>query len=257
MKKKKSKGKKIVYDLLFLIALSVFLFSAYQLGTIYLQNYKENKETKGLQEISKVPENPEKEEFTVDWDALKKKNDQIIAWIRIPDTDISYPIVQGEDNDYYLTHTFEKKENYAGAIFMDAAAHADFSDLNTIIYGHNVKHGTMFADMEKFKDQTFFEEHPYVYIFTPEQNYRCEVFSMYSTTADSDSYAISYGSDEDYLAYATMVKEKSDFAREVVLKASDHMVSLSTCSYERDGQPSDMRYLLHAKMVKWDGAYKK
>lgn len=253
MKKNKHKGKKLLYDLLFIVALIVFLFSAYQLGSIYLQNYKETKETKGLQKISKVPENPEKESFKVDWEALKKKNDQIIAWILIPDTDISYPVVQGEDNDFYLTHTFEKKENYAGAIFMDAEATPNFKDRNTIIYGHNVKHGTMFADMEKFKDKDFFEKHPYIYIFTPEKNYRCEVFSMYSTSASSPSYAIGYGNDADYLAYIDMVKEASDFKRDVKVTADVPIVSLSTCSYERNGQPSDMRYLLHATLREWKG----
>ena len=201
--------------------------------------------------------NPEKEDFTIDWKALKEKNPEVVGWILIPDTDISYPIVQGSDNSYYLNHTFEKKENYAGAIFMDAGADASFQDRNTIIYGHNVKHGTMFAELEKFKEQAFFEQHPYLYIFTEQQNYRCEIFSMYSTSATSASYRLQYADDADFKSYVDMVRELSDFNRKVSVKGQDRIVSLSTCSYERDGQPSELRYLLHARLVKWDGALKK
>lgn len=255
--KKNSKTKKILYDILIVIALIVFLFSGYQLFNIYYLNYQEGKETKNIQEIAKVKKNPEKEDFTIDWKALQKKNPKIIGWILIPDTDISYPIVQGEDNDYYLTHTFENKENYAGAIFLDAYAQKNFKDKNTIIYGHNVKHGTMFADLEKFKEASFYKKHPYVYVFTPKQNYRAEVFSFYTTEADSASYRLQYGDEEDYLSYLNMIYQLSESKRKMNLEAKDHIVTLSTCSYERNGQPSNLRYLLHAKLVKWNGSIKK
>ena len=108
--------KKIIYDFLFLLSITVFMISAYKLISIYYLNYQEGKEKDAVQEVAKVPKNLEKEEFTIDWKALKKKNPDVVGWILIPDTDISYPIVQGSDNSYYLNHTFEKKENYAGAI---------------------------------------------------------------------------------------------------------------------------------------------
>lgn len=255
--KKKSTSKKILYDILIVIALFVFLFSGYKLFHIYYLNYQEGQETKSIQKIAKVKKDPEKEAFTIDWKALQKKNPNIIGWILIPDTDISYPIVQGQDNDYYLTHTFENKENYAGAIFLDAYAQRDFKDKNTIIYGHNVKYGTMFADLEKFKDAAFYNKHPYVYLFTPKQTYRAEVFSFYTTEADSASYRLQYVDDEDYLNYLDMVYQLSDTKRKTKFQPKEHIVTLSTCSYERNGQPSNLRYLLHAKLVKWNGSYKK
>ena len=241
--------KKIIYGFLFLLSIVVFMISACKLISIYFLNYQERKEKDAVQEVAKVPKNLEKENFTIDWKALKKKNPDVVGWILIPDTDISYPIVQGSDNSYYLNHTFEKKENYAGAIFMDAGADASFQDRNTIIYGHNVKHGTMFAELEKFKEQAFFEQHPYLYIFTEQQNYRCEIFSMYSTSATSASYRLQYADDADFKGYVDMVKELSDFKRKVSVKRRDRIVSLSTCSYERNGQPDELRYLLHAKLV--------
>ena len=188
MKKPMSKTKKIIYDILFVIALAVFLFSAYKLISIYYLNYQEGKEKDAVQEVAKVPKNPEKEDFTIDWKALKEKNPEVVGWILIPDTDISYP---------------------------------------------------------------------YLYIFTEQQNYRCEIFSMYSTSATSASYRLQYADDADFKSYVDMVRELSDFNRKVSVKGQDRIVSLSTCSYERDGQPSELRYLLHARLVKWDGALKK
>lgn len=249
--KKSSKTKKIIYDVLIVLALCVFSFSSYKLIRIFYLNYQENKEKEEIQTLAKVPDDPETESFTIDWTALKQKNEDIIGWILIPDTEISYAIVQGEDNSYYLHHTFEKKENYAGAIFMDAGADASFADYNTMIYGHNVLHGTMFAELENFKEKDFFQKHPYIYIFTENLNYRCEVFSIYSTTATSDSYRTQYSDAQDFLSYVNMVSELSDFKREINIQDHDRIVTLSTCSYERNGQPSDMRYVLHAKLVAW------
>lgn len=254
-KRKLSKKKRIFYDILMVIAAGVFLFSAYKLGSIYYLNYKEGKEKDRIQQVAKVPKDPEKEAFSIDWEALRQTNEQVMGWILIPDTNISYPIVQGEDNDYYLHNTFEHQVNYAGAIFLDANANSNFEDKNTFIYGHNVIHGTMFAELEKFREQDFFEQHPYIYLFTPTQNYRLEIQSFYQTTADSPSYVTQFGGDEQFQQYLELILNNSDFKRESTMGVEDHLITLSTCSYERNGQPSDLRYLLHAKLVAWQGSY--
>lgn len=260
MKKEKatnSKWKQWTWRILFLGALCVFVYSGYQLFTIYYQNYKEGAEKDEISEIANVPEHvdPEKVPFTIDWSALQAKNQDVVGWILIPDTDISYPIVQGDDNEFYLTHTYLKAQNYAGAIFMDYQANASFQDRNTFVYGHNVKHGTMFAEIEKFKDATFFEQHPYVYLFTPTKTYRCEVISMYSTLDGSPSYTSYTQDDQSYLQYQSMVQSLSEHKREVTVDGQKPMLTLSTCSYEQGGVASDARYLLHALLVEWDGAY--
>lgn len=256
MEKKKKKNKWI-WSLLFVVALCVFVYSGYQLYHIFSQNHQEKKEKQTLTTIANIPENPKPEEepFTIDWVALQERNPDICAWIIIPDTDINYPIVHGSDNAYYLTHTFLKAENYAGAIFMDYQADPTFQNFNTFIYGHNVKHGTMFAELENFKDAAFYEAHPYIYLFTPDGNYRCEVISMYSTVDQSASYSTYTGDAQSYLNYVDMVKGLAENKREVEVDETQHMITLSTCSYERGGEISDARYLLHAKMEAWDGAY--
>ena len=99
----------------------------------------------------------------VDFKALKKINPDIVAWIRIPDTSIDYPVVQGNDDSYYLTHTFKKAEHVAGAIFLDSDNNADFSDDKNIIYGHNMKDGSMFQGLHKYENEQYLETHNKVY----------------------------------------------------------------------------------------------
>ena len=113
----------------------------------------------------------------VDFKALKKINPDIVAWIRIPDTSIDYPVVQGNDDSYYLTHTFKKTEHVAGAIFLDSDNYADFSDDKNIIYGHNMKDGSMFGDLKKYKDPKFAGEHPYIEIYRHGKWISCPVIA--------------------------------------------------------------------------------
>jgi len=252
------KKHRFFFWLIFLAALVVFLYSAFQLFKILKANWDEKREKDRIIEIGNIPEDPE-QPFTINWEALKKENDQIKAWIIVPDTNISYPIVQGTDNDYYLHHTFGKQVNYAGAVFIDYHNKPDFSDNNTLIYGHNVKHETMFSQLEKFMDKQFFDDHKYVYLFTEQQNYKCEVVSFESTYDRSPSYR--YGITDakewkDYIDLVTAPDLNGHVRSNVKMGVSDRMVSLSTCSYEINDSPSDRRYLMHLKLVPWIGQYK-
>ena len=249
------KIKKRFYNVILVFAAAVFLFSAYKVVTTLYKYHQQDAEKAELIKIAKIPEDIEKKPFTIDWKALQDINKDIFAWIVIPDTNISYPIVQGSDNAYYLTHTAEKKELYSGAIFLDAAAHRDFSDRHTIIYGHNIIYGSMFAQLEKFKEEDFFQAHPYIYIFTPEKNYRCEIISFYTTTDTSPSYQTYFAQDVDYTNYLDMIRSQSRYSSNVQMSAQDQLLTLSTCSYEKDGVASELRYLLQAKLVEFDGTY--
>ena len=113
----------------------------------------------------------------------------------------------------------------------------------------------MFAELENFKDAAFYQSHPYVYLFTPNGNYRCEVISMYSTIDTSASYTTYTGDEQSYTSYIEMVKGLSENHREVAMSGTDRMITLSTCSYERGGEASEARYLLHAKLTPWNGEY--
>ena len=112
---------------------------------------------------------PHMEELSrLDLAALRQVNPDVIGWIRIPDTKIDYPFLQGEDNEYYLTHTWEGEKNAAGSIFLECMNSGDLTDFNTILYGHNMNSGAMFAGLRKYTSQNFFEAHPYVYLLEDE-----------------------------------------------------------------------------------------
>ena len=113
----------------------------------------------------------------VDFAALREINPDIVAWIYIEGTKINYPIVQGEDNSYYLKHLFSGEWNGSGCIFLDFRNDASFADRHSIIYGHHMKNGTMFTDLDKYKKQEFFDEHPVALLLTPDKNYKVKWIS--------------------------------------------------------------------------------
>ena len=126
---------------------------------------------------------------TVDFQALKKINSDIIAWIRVPDTKIDYPIVQGKDNAYYLKHTFQKTEHAAGSIFLDVDNEADFSNQKSILYGHNMKDGSMFQGLHRFQEESYLQEHNQVHLYLPDNRELVyKVIKCSYVKADSDTF---------------------------------------------------------------------
>ena len=117
-------------------------------------------------EVEETEESGSAEDFTVDFDALKQINSDIVAWIRIPGV-LDYPVVQGTDNSYYLHHTFRKEYNIAGSIFLDSRNAADFSDGKNIIYGHNMRDGSMFHVLRKFQDLDFYQANREIWLYLP------------------------------------------------------------------------------------------
>ncbi len=259
MAEKKKTVKKVISWIILIICICVFCYAGYNLFTVYYANHQEGQEIERLQEVVQIPDSddPDRlEVFNVDFAKLQEINPGVVGWIVVEDTSISYPIVQGSDNDYYLTHTFEKQSNYAGAIFMDYRATPDFSDLNTFIYGHNVFHGTMFAELANYVDKAYFDSHPYIYLYTPSGNYKLEVFSAYVDIGDSDSYQMSFATQESYASYLQLIQQKSRHQRGTTVSAEDNIVTLFTCSYESGNNPFNTqaeyiedRYFIHAKII--------
>ena len=245
--------KKILYYLLSIVLILTSLYSAIQIFNILQENNEERKQNDYLIEIAKKEDKSEPKEeknenqVEIDFEALKKVNDEIIAWIKIPDTTIDYAIVQGTDNDFYLHYNARKEENYAGAVFVDCQNANPFKDEHTIVYAHNVKHGTMFAPLEKYMDEDFFKKHPVYYIYTPEANYEVEIFAFYTTTDVSDAYELI-----DIGQYILKWQSDSLYSNDVKVNDNDRVVTLSTCSYERNDQPSELRHVLKGVIKKVD-----
>ena len=159
---------------------------------------------------------------------------------------VSYPVVKGTDNDQYLHLTYEKNYNFAGTIFIDYENKADFSDCNTLVYGHNMKNGTMFGQLKNFsKDDSAYNKSKYFWIFTPEKTYRYEIISAYTTAVNSDTYTLFKGPGQEFVDYMNKIVSYSDVKTTPgELGVDDKIVTLSTCT----GNEST-RYVVQGKRV--------
>lgn len=176
----------------------------------------------------------------VDFDALAQVNGDIVGWLYVPGTVINYPVVQGDDNEYYLKHLFDGKYNSSGCIYLDCGAEGDFTTMNSVLHGHHMKNGSMFAGICKYKDQSYFDEHPTAMLLTPDGNYLVEFFSGYVCEVTADAW--DYDFDESWLDKRI---RSSYFAADVIPTTEDHILTLSTCSYEF----TDARFVLHGILV--------
>ena len=181
----------------------------------------------------------------MDLSALQKVNPQVIGWIRIPGTEVDHPLMQGEDNRYYLTHTWDGKRNSVGAIFMDNRNKADFSNFNTLIYGHNMNDGSMFASIRHYKDEAYWQAHPHVYILCGDNVLRGEVFSAYRTSATGEAYTLGLNKSESRVEFIEAAVQRSVLATGIVPTAQERIVTLSTCI----GSDDDDRWVVHARIA--------
>ena len=181
----------------------------------------------------------------VDFEQLGKVNGDVIGWIFCPDTAINYPVVHATDNEYYLDRDYRREYDPNGAIFTDEENSPGFADSNTIIYGHHMADMSMFASLEYWLDQAYYDAHPVMWLLTPEQDYRVDLFSCYSTTEDSDSYTIYYGPGTQFEYYLRRAAADSAFRCSVELEPDAQYVLLSTCAYGYD----EGRTVVHGKLV--------
>ena len=260
-KEKRRRGRlgqqgNLISNIVLVLAVGVFLFSGYKLYTIFSEYHKGDKEYETIMDeviikdsSEKKEENKteEKEAFKVDFEKLQSINKEIVGWIRFDNPEkISYPIVQGKDNDKYLKKTVEGKTNGAGSIFMDAYSRADFSDKNTFIYGHNMKNGSMFGLLRKYKSFDFYKENPYFYIYTPDgKEVKYQVFAVCIVEDTSESYNKFYENDDAYLKYLQYIKSIARYDTGVKVTAQTQLVSLSTCTNVTETQ----RLLVHGVKV--------
>lgn len=253
-RRKKKSVHTIIRNAIFVIAAAVFFYSSYQLYIIYSEYSKGEKEYESIMETviiesSQVSqeEGEQAQKFVVDFEALQAINSEAVAWLRFEEPSvISYPVVQGKDNAKYLHTTFEGKKNSAGALFVDANNAGDFSDRNTFIYGHNMKNGSMFGQLRKYKTATFCEEHPYFYIYSADgKEVQYQVFAVCIVEDTSESYKKAYIDDADYLQYINYIRDISRYDVDVELTAESQIVSLSTCTNVSETQ----RLLVHGVKI--------
>ena len=231
-------------------AVCVFVFSLYQLVMMLVPYYSGGKEYDEIKALA-ITADKDGEGFSVDFDALLKENPDTVAWIRFDEPSvISYPVVKSADNEEYLTKTFTENDNKLGAIFMDMRNNSDFLDMNTFIYGHNMRvGGEMFSQLKEYESEEFCKEHPYFYIYTPDGKVRTyTVFSAGVVKDTAENYEISYQTDEDFENYIKTCRESSNYTVDVEVNAQSKIVSLSTCTNVQD----DERFLVQGVLTAED-----
>ena len=209
----------------------------------------EEKEPEEKEQKKELASNMNREDFPemeVDFKALREKNPDTVGWLYVGSCGISYPIVQGEDNEYYMHHTFENTANASGAIIMDYRDNKYMKDWNTFIYGHNMKNGSMFGSLKKLlKDETLYDQDPYIYVYLPGYIYRYKIFSYYKDKPDSKMY---WTADtlQEYRQYIRDALSLSVRDCGVETSEENNMVTLVTCSGSGEGK---MRFFVHGEFI--------
>lgn len=226
------------------LALVVFLVAGGYLGVMLYSYWNDSRR---YQEISETVFEPEPAGglagMSVDWDALRAINPEVVAWVYVPDTVVSYPVCYSGDNRKYLDMNFDGGQGVwtgSGTIFLDASNKPDFSDQSSVLYGHHMNDGSMFACLSDFADAGVFGAHRDVYVLTPERNFRFTPFSMIRTDGSDALVVANFPTVGDMAQY---VKDKQD--RSMVVPEGgfpspadvSQMLVLSTCDYnEYDGR---------------------
>ena len=184
------------------------------------------------------------EEYKIDFAKLKQKNSDAIAWIKVNGTDIDFPVVKGTDNSYYLTHNFDKEKNKAGWIFADYRNKFDGTDKNIIIYGHNMKNGSMFASLKDVIKEVWYnnENNKYIALITENENCKYQVFSVYQI--ETEEYYLQTNI-SNFKEFVEKIKGRSKKDFNVDIKETDSILTLSTCA-----DNTKYRVVLHAVKVK-------
>ena len=241
---KKKKKSDVLLTIALIVAIAVFCYAAFNLYHIYTEYKKGTDEYNQIEEMAVTERDADSGEaagpnaqlkppIEVDFDKLKSVNEDVVGWIYVDALpDISYPIVKGKDNQTYLHQTYEKNYNFAGTIFVDYENSGDFSDCNTLVYGHNMKTGSMFGHLKKFReDDRLYKQDKYFWILTPERNYRYEIISAYTTGVNSDTYTLFKGPGEEFEKYLETIKGYSEIQTDDTdLTIKDKIVTLSTCT---------------------------
>ena len=170
--------------------------------------------------------------IAVDFVSLLELNSEVVGWLYCEDTVINYPIVRAEDNNKYLHRMLDGSYNSSGTLFMDYRCEADFTSDNTLIYGHNMKNGSMFHTLLEYRDQTFYDEHSVMFLLTPEQNYRLNIVAGFITIADSWVYQTDLSETGAPEAFLNQCMANSDFRSSYLPAPEEQIITLSTCTYE-------------------------
>ncbi|MDD3243648.1 MAG: class B sortase [Eubacteriales bacterium] len=263
-RKKTVSGRTAVLQWVLLgVSAAVFLFAAITLGKTLLTYKAAKDEYKALNDQfgpaaqtakpagntqspdGKDEATPQEPAAAVNFDALREINPDVVGWLAVDGTTISYPVVCGTDNSYYLNRSFERKGNASGCLFLDYRNEKDFTDDNSVIYGHNMNDGSMFHQLASFKKRAFWEESGgLIRLYTPDGVYQLQIFRVF-ITKDWQFNETRFNDEADYAAYLKKGASIELYDTGVDIDTRDRILTLSTCTYEYD----DARLVVQAKFT--------
>ena len=250
---RKKKGKRVILGFIIVIIIILNLYAVY----FMLERNNDKKETLDMLEVidnnvdikedeinSDINDNETIETMDLDLNNLKNINSDTVAYLKVESTNINYPVVKSNDNEYYLNHSFNKNKNQEGWIFLDYRNNINNLDNNTIIYGHNRLTGTMFGTLKNLLNKSYQEStNHYIYLTTENNNYVFEVFSTYITSNESYYLKTTFKNDNENLKFLNTLKSRSTYNFNIELNSDDKIITLSTCSGSND------RMVVHGKLI--------
>jgi sortase B len=265
---KKKKNKKIIFLILAVLfavvacVCVVFIVRDYHQRKVAASSMEELKVNAVKDSSNKIIESAKEQlksyeieipEKDIDFDSLQKANSDIYAWVYVPGTEVDYPVFQREGEDsYYLMHNMDGSEGYPGVIYTQGSVNSkDFTDPNTVLCGHNMKDGSMFATLHRFEDKDFFDEHRYIYIYTPEKVFVYKIYAAYTYSDTHILKAIDISTKAAFQNYIDSIYALNgitdNFADDIKATADNHIISLMTCT-----SVDDQRYYVQGILLNED-----
>ena len=242
--KKKTNIPSIILMCFFIVLL---LYSGTKIVIWYINNQNNKKISDEIAEFVTVDETKEDDEkYVVDFEKLKEKNSDIVAWLKVKGTNIETTVVKSTNNDYYLTHNFNKEYNSAGWIFADYKNKVDGTDKNLVIYGHNMRDDSMFGSLKWVINEDWYnnEDNKYITLITENETQVYEVFSVYRIEKEDYYIQTNFDTEKEFNTFAQTIKKRSKKDFNVDVNKEDNILTLSTCANN-----NKYRVVLHAKKI--------
>lgn len=246
-KKQKKKNKNFFNGIIYLILIGLLIYSGIKIFKWNKENSNNNNITDKINEAVTVEKNSEgKEDFNINFNMLKKQNEDTVAWIKVNNTNVKYPVVKAKDNSFYLTHSFDKSNNSAGWIFADYKNKFDDTDKNIVIYGHNRRDGSMFSSLKNALNPNWYNNdlNRNILLYTENKEYNYEIFSIYKIESEDYYIKTEFNDENDFEDFLNTITKRSvqDFG--VNVSKDDSILTLSTCANN-----NKYRVVIHAKKV--------
>ena len=252
MRRKKNKRyKKVILNIIiYMILLFVLIYSGIKIFKWYKDKTNNNKiaeQIKSTVIVEDKNEDENKEEYTVDFNKLKEQNNETVAWIKVNNTSVEYPVVRATNNSFYLNHSFDKSKNSAGWIFADYKNKFDNTDKNIVIYGHNMRDDSMFGSLKNILNSDWYDndENTNITLYTENEKSIYKVFSIYKIESEDYYIKTEFSNDNEFEKFIETLKKRSIKNFNIDISKEDSILTLSTCA-----DNNKYRVVLHSVRVK-------